>query len=327
MRRREFLTWLGGIAVPACATAWAQQNAVPVIGFLNSASPGPFANYVAAFRRGLQEQGYVEGGNLAIEFRWAEGQTDRLAALATDLVNRPVSAIAATGGPASAFAAKAATSTIPIVFSMAGDPVQRGFVASLSRPGGNLTGYNFVAAELDGKRLGLLHDLVPNADPVAVLLNPKNPNITAQTQDVEAAARVLGKHVTIINATSASELDATLAKSQFGDALTLLVGADPFFNSQRKRIVELVGRLALPAIYEVREFVDAGGLMSYGTNIADAYRQIGVYVGRILKGEKPADLPVIQPTRFELVINMKIAKELGLTVPQSLLAGADEVIE
>jgi putative tryptophan/tyrosine transport system substrate-binding protein len=325
MRRRSFITLLGSLASWPSAVC-AQQSAMQTIGFLNSASPAPFASYVAAFRRGLQDEGYIEGQNLAIEFRWADGQTDRLASLAVDLVSHGVSVVAATGGPIPAAAAKAATETIPIVFLMAGDPVKRGLVASFNRPGGNITGYNLVASELDGKRLGLLHDLVPNADRVAVLLNPENPNVATQRPDVEAAARVIGEPITIINASNPSELDAVLTKSQL-DAAALLVGADPFFTSQRQRIVDLVASLGVPAIYEWREFADAGGLISYGPSLADGYRQVGVYVGRILKGEKPADLPVIQPTRFELVINMKTAKALGLMVPGILLAQADEVIE
>ncbi|MBV9480214.1 MAG: ABC transporter substrate-binding protein [Acidobacteria bacterium] len=287
----------------------------------------PFANYVDAFKRGLEEAGYIDGQNVAIEFRWAEGHNDRLGAMAADLASRQAAVIAATGGPLPAFAAKAATATIPIVFAMAGDPVLRGLVASLSRPSGNITGYNLIASELDGKRIGLLHDLVPAARQVAVLLNPKNPNVEGQKQDIEKAARVLALQITILNATSPTELDAVLAKSEQGDAAALLVGTDPFFNSRRAQIVELIAGLALPAIYEWREFVDAGGLMSYGPSLSGAYHQVGVYVGRILKGEKPADLPVMQPVRFELVINLKTAKALGLAVPHSLLAGADEVIE
>jgi putative ABC transport system substrate-binding protein len=326
IRRRDLIAFAGN-AVLWPPAAHAQQKVMSVIGFLGAASPAPFADYVAAFRQGLAETGYVEGQNLAIEFRWAEGHYDQLAPLAADLVSRQVAVIAAFGGPLPALAAKAATSTIPIVFNMAGDPVKRGLVASLNRPGGNVTGYNMLGSELDGKRLGLLHDMAPNAGRVAVLLNPKNPNASAQTQDVEAAARELGEQITILRAASEGELDAALAKSQLADAGALLVGGDAFLNSRRDRIVELVASSALPAIYPGREFVAAGGLMSYATSIADAYRQIGVYVGRILKGEQPADLPVMQPTRFELVINLKTAKALGITVPPILLAQADEVIE
>jgi putative tryptophan/tyrosine transport system substrate-binding protein len=326
MRRRELVLSLMTGMMGARALR-AQQKAMPVIGFLNGASSAPFADYVAAFRQGLAETGYVEGQNLAIEFRWAEGHYDQLAPLAADLVSRQVAVIAAFGGPLPALAAKTATSTIPIVFNMAGDPVKRGLVASLNRPGGNVTGYNMLGSELDGKRLGLLHDLAPNAGRVAVLLNPKNPNASAQTQDVEAAAHALGEQITILRAASEGELDAALAKSQLAAAGALLVGGDAFFNSRRDRIVELVASAALPAIYPGREFVAAGGLMSYATSIGDAYRQVGVYVGRILKGEQPADLPVMQSSRFELVINLKTAKALDVNVPPILLAQADEVIE
>ena len=327
MRRRKFLASFGAAAIAASVSSRAQQHPVPVIGFLNSASPGPFANFVAAFKRGLQEAGYIDGQNLAIEFRWAEGHDERLAALAADLVQRQVAVIAATGGPLPAFAAKEATSTIPVVFVMAGDPVKRGLVSSHNRPGGNITGYNLIASELDGKRLGLLLDLVPSARQITVLLNPQNPNFNAQKEDVETAARAGGLQVTFVTAGSPSDLDAVLAKSQLGDAAALLVGADPFFTSRRGRIVDLVAGLALPAIYEWREFCDAGGLMSYGPSLADGYRQVGAYVGRILKGEKPSDLPVIQPTKFELVINLKTAKAVGLTIPPILMAQANEVIE
>jgi putative ABC transport system substrate-binding protein len=327
MRRRELLTLIGAGAFAWPVGARAQQKATPVIGFLNPASPAHFVGYVAAFRKGLAETGYVEGQNLSIEFRWAEDDYDRLASLAAGLVGRQVAVIATFGGPPAVLAAKAATSTIPIVFNMAGDPVKRGLVASLNRPGGNITGYNMISAELGGKRLGLLHELAPNAGRAAVLLNPTNSNIIAQKQDIEAAAQALGQLITIIHASSEGELDAVLAKSQLADAGALLVGNDVFFNNRRNQIVKLVTGLALPALYPAREFVAAGGLMSYGTSVANAYRQVGVYVGRILKGEKPADLPVMQPTEFELVINLKTAKALGLTVPQMLLAQADDVIE
>ena len=327
MRRRNFLAIFGAAAFVGSSSTRAQQQSVPVIGFLNSASPGPFANYVTAFERGLQDAGYTNDQNLTIEFRWAEGHDERLPALAADLVQRQVAVIAATGGPLPASAAKEATSTIPVVFTMAGDPVKRGFVSSLNRPGGNMTGYNLIASELDGKRLGLLHDLLPSARQITALLNPKNPNFTGQKDDIETAAHASEVQVTFVTASSPSDLDAVLAKSQLGDTAALLVGADPFFNSQRGRIIDLVAALALPAIYEWREFCDAGGLMSYGPSLADGYRQVGVYVGRILKGEKPSDLPVIQPTKFEFVINLKTAKAAGLTIPPILLAQADEVIE
>jgi putative ABC transport system substrate-binding protein len=325
VRRRELIAGLAGTLLRPLA-AYAEQKPVPVIGWLNGASPVPFAQYVAAFRAGLAETGYVEGKNVAIDFRWVGGRYDRLDALAAELVGRRVAVILAGGGPLPPLAARRATGSIPIVFAMGGDPVQRGLVASLSRPGGNITGVNFLTSQLDSKRLGLLHDLVPNGERVAVLLNPKDPNAVAQTRDLKAAAHALGERIAFFRAASEGEIERVLAKSQLGAAAALLVGADPFFLSRRARIVKLVAGLALPAIYEAREYAAAGGLMSYGTSLADSYRRAGVYVGRILKGEKPADLPVIQSTRFELVINLKTASALGLTVPPLLLAQADEVI-
>ena len=328
MKRRELIKWVfGAAAVWPLATRAQQQRPTPVIGLLSIASPAPFANLVAALRQGLQRTGYVEGQNLDIEFRWAEGHFDRLAPLAADLVNRQVAVIVATGGPAPALAAKAATSTIPIVFNVGADPVKLGRVASFNRPGGNVTGVSFFVAELDSKRLGLLHDLVPGVRQTAVLLNPKNPNAGPQLSDITKAADTLGLQIIVLHAATVGDLDTVLANSPSADTGALLVGADAFFNSRRDQIVGLVARLGLPAIYEVREFVAAGGLMSYGTSLVDAYDQVGVYSGRILKGEKPAELPVVQPTRFELVINMKTAKKLALTMPPLLLAQADEVIE
>jgi putative ABC transport system substrate-binding protein len=328
MKRRELIKWVfGAAAVWPLATRAQQQRPTPVIGLLSIASPAPFANLVAALRQGLQRTGYVEGQNLDIEFRWAEGHFDRLAPLAADLVNRQVAVIVATGGPAPALAAKAATSTIPIVFNVGADPVKLGLVASFNRPGGNVTGVSFFVAELDSKRLGLLRDLVPGVRQTAVLLNPKNPNAGPQLSDITKAADTLGLQIIVLHAATVGDLDTVLANSPSADTGALLVGADAFFNSRRDQIVGLVARLGLPAIYEVREFVAAGGLMSYGTSLVDAYDQVGVYSGRILKGEKPTELPVVQPTRFELVINIKTANNLGLTVPPLLLAQADEVIE
>jgi putative ABC transport system substrate-binding protein len=327
MKRRELIRGMCGAAVIWPLAARAQQQPTPVIGLLSIGSPAPFATLVAALRRGLQEIGYVEGQNLGIEYRWAEGHFDRLAPLAVDLVDRQVEIIVATGGPAPALAAKAATSTIPIVFNVGADPVKLGLVASFSRPGGNVTGVSFFVAELDAKRLGLLHQLVPDASQIAVLLNPNNPNAGPQLRDITEAAHALGLQITVLHAANEGDLNKVLDKSPEPDTGALLVGAEAFFNSRRDQIVGLVGRLGLPAIYEVREFVAAGGLMSYGTSLIDAYRQVGVYAGRILKGQKPAELPVVQPTRFELVINMKTAMALGLTVPATLLAQADEVIE
>ena len=309
------------------ATRAQQSRPTPVIGLLSIASPAPLAKLVAALRQGLQETGYVEGQNLDIEFRWAEGHFDRLAPLAADLVSRRVAVIVATGGPAPALAAKAATSTSPIVFNVGADPVKLGLVASFNRPGGNVTGVSFFVAELDAKRLGLLRELVPGARRISVLLNPKNPNAGPQLSDITKAADTLGLQTSVLHAATVADLDTVLANSPSADTGALLVGADAFFNSRRDQIVGLVAHLSLPAIYEVREFVAAGGLMSYGTSLVDAYHQVGVYTGRILAGEKPDELPVVQPTRFEMVVNLKTAQALGVTIPPLLLATADEVIE
>ena len=327
MRRRGFLYLAGSAALLAPLPAWAQFAEKPVVGFLNSQSPASFAKLAAAFRKGLQEQGFAEGQNLAIEYRWAEGDKSRLPELAADLVQRRVAAIAATGGPAPAFAAKRATSAIPIVFDVGGDPVTLGLVASLSQPGGNVTGIGILTSELDGKRLGLLKQLDPAVDRVAVLINPRNPNAGTQRKDVSEAGHILGQQIAVTEASSDDEINAALSPSGIMGARALLVGADPFFLSRRSRIVDRVAGLKLPAMYELRGFVDVGGLISYGTSITDAYRQVGAYVGRILKGARPAELPVIQSSRFELIINLKTAKALGLNVPQLLLAQADDVIE
>jgi putative ABC transport system substrate-binding protein len=324
MRRRDFIA-LAAVtaAVPAAVRA---QQTMPVIGYLNSQSPASFARFVTAFREGLRQAGYVEGQNLVIEYRWAEGDRTRLAPMAADLVRRQVAVIGTGGGPAPALAAKAATDTIPIVFNVGGNPIELGLVASLNHPGGNITGVNILSSELDGKRLDLLRQLVPGAGRIAVLQNPNNPNAAAQLQEVETAAGALGQQITILRATDASELDAALGQAPEG-ADAWLVVPDPFFNSNRERIVNAIARLRLPAIYEQRDFAAAGGLISYGTSVADGYRQVGVYVGKILAGANPADLPVVQSSRFELAINLKTAKALGLTVPPILLAQADEVIE
>jgi len=313
----------GAAAYPLLAGA--QQKAMPVIGFLSSEAPGASAPFVAAFRQGLSETGYVEGQNVAIEYRWAEGDYDRLAALVPDLVRRNVDVIAALGLP-SALAAKSATSTIPIVFSV-GDPVERGLAASLARPSGNLTGVSLINVELMPKRLELISELVPQAGVIALLVNPKNANTERIIRDLQEAARTKGVQLPILKAATESEIDAAFATFVQLHADALLVAGDPLFVSRRDQLVALASRHAAPAIYALREYAASGGLISYGTSFTAAFRLVGSYAGKILKGEKPADLPVQQPTTFELVVNLKTAKALGLTVPPSILARADEVIE
>jgi putative tryptophan/tyrosine transport system substrate-binding protein len=325
VRRREFIALIGGAAVAWPVAARAQQ--VPVVGFLATTSPAPFAHLVAGFRRGLQEAGFLEGRNVAVEFRWAEGRYDQVPALAADLVQRQVAVIVTTGGETSAVAAKAATKTIPIVFNTGTDPVRLGLVTSLARPGGNATGVNIFTTELAEKRLGLLHDLIPAASTIAVLLNPNFAPAVVNLQESEVAARAAGRTVVAFHASRDDEIETAFARIIQMRPGALLVGSDPFFNSRREQIVALAARHAIPAIYEWREFAQAGGLMSYGTSLIEAYRQQGVYAGRILKGEKPADLPVVQLSKFELIINLITAKTLGLTFPPGLLAIADEVIE
>jgi putative ABC transport system substrate-binding protein len=328
VRRRAFITLLGGAAATWPLAVRAQQPATPVIGFLSGRSPYESGGVVGAFRQGLGETGYFESKNVIIEYRWAEGRYDRLPALALELVSRQVAVIAATGGPAAGQAAKSATATIPIVFISGADPVREGLVTSLNRPDGNATGINPLLPAMEGKRLGLLREMVPNAALIGVLLNPNLPiKFNSQMSDVQDAARAAGQQLQILQASSDDEIAAAFAAAVDRRAEALLVAADPFMLSRRERLVGLAARYAIPAIYEVRECVITGGLMSYGINLGDAYRQAGVYVGRILKGEKPADLPVLQPTKFDFVINLKTAKALGLTVPDKLLAVADEVIE
>jgi putative ABC transport system substrate-binding protein len=326
VKRREF------IALAAATVAWplagrAQQSAMPVIGFLSGRSPSDAGSALAVFRQGLGEIGYIEGRNVTIEYRWAEGRYDRLPALAADLVGRQVAVIAATGGDPTPLAAKAATATIPIVFTIGGDPVQLGLVTSFNKPGGNVTGVTFMNLEFGAKRLELLHRLVPNAASIAMLVDPNYPLPSAEMRDVQTAALSLGLQINVLNASTENQMDAAFTNMVQQRAGALLVGANILVLVQRDRLVRLAARHGVPTIYFAREFVDAGGLMSYGANIISGYQHAGVYVGRILKGEKPVDLPVMRPTKFDLIINLNTAKALGLTVPDKLLALADEVIE
>jgi putative ABC transport system substrate-binding protein len=328
MRRREFITLLGGAAAAWPLAARAQPLVMPVIGFLDSRSPDVLTDRLRVFRQGLRSTGYVEGENVAILYRWAENQSDRLPILAAELARRPVAVIVASGGPDVVFAAKAATTTIPIVFLIAQDPVVLGLVDSLARPGGNLTGINFLNRELADKQLEFLHKLVPAITRVAVLVNPTNPTASKQTlQALDPPGRILGLQLEVLNASNSREIDAAFAGFAQARPDAVFVSQDPFLNSRRLQLSMLAMRHGLPASYSGREYAEVGGLMSYGSNIADAYREVGVYCGRILKGAKPADLPVVQSTKFEFVINAQSARILGLTVPQTLLATADEVIE
>jgi putative ABC transport system substrate-binding protein len=326
MRRRDFITLVGG-AVAAWPLAARAQQAMPLIGFLSSRSAADSAQALESFREGLRESGYLEGQNVAIEYRWGEGRYDRLPVMAVELASRPVSLFVTAGGEPAALAAKAATSTIPIVFAIGSDPVELGLAASYNRPGGNMTGINILTATLESKRLGLLHELVPQAQTLGFLLNPAFVHAGSQLADAQSAARAIGLKVRALEASNDRELDLAfeaLAQQAIG---ALAVAADPFFDTRRERLVSLAARHAVPTVYHFREFAQAGGLMSYGVDPLDTYRQVGVYAGRVLKGAKPAELPLLQPTKFQFVINLKTAKALGLDVPPGLSARADEVIE
>jgi len=326
MRRREFITLLGG-AVASPLAARAQQPALPVIGFMSGRSPEDSTHLVAAFRQGLAENGFVEGQTVAIEFRWADGDYDRLPALAADLVSRKVAVLVGVGGDVSAVVATKATRTIPVVFGMGGDPVKAGLVASFNRPGGNVTGYTVLTSEMESKRLGLMRELVPGVSLIGILVNPQLPATVQELADLEPAAKGVNQQLFVARADNDAELDTALASFVQQRVGAFLVTSAPFFDTRMNRIVSFAAQNRLPAIYQFREYAVAGGLISYGPNIVESYRNGGAYVGRILKGEKPADLPVLQPTKFDFVINLKTAKALGLTVPPTLLAEAGEVIE
>jgi putative tryptophan/tyrosine transport system substrate-binding protein len=327
LKRRKFISLLGGAAAAWPLAARAQQAKMPVIGYLHSGSAGPYAHLVAAFHQGLKETGTVEGKNVAIEYRWAEGRYDRLSALVADLVGRHVALLVAQGGDPPVLAAKSATATIPIVFTLSSDPVKLGLVASVNRPGGNVTGWWGYTSLLGTKRLELMQQLLPANTSITVLINPDNPNVDIDTPELQDAARTLGQSISFVKARSEAEIDAVFATLGERRAAALLVNTDPFFLARRAQFVSLAARHRVPAIYAQREFVTVGGLISYGASLADGYRQVGIYAGRILKGERAADLPVVQPTKFEMVINLKTAKALGLELPATVLARADEVIE
>jgi putative tryptophan/tyrosine transport system substrate-binding protein len=325
--RRQFIVLLGGAAAAWPLTARAQQPAMPVVGFVNTRSADVSAHLIAAFNRGLAENGYLEGQTVRIEYRWANGQYARLPALATELASQRVAVLVATGGEPAAMAAKAASSSIPIVFAIGGDPVKLGLVASYNRPGGNATGINILTNELAGKRLGLLYELTPKVTSIGFLINPTMPIAETPLSDTQEAAHAIGVRLHVFRASTDSEIDLAFENVAKDHISALAVAADPFYNTRREKLVALAARHGVPALFQSREYPEAGGLMSYGINLADVYRQVGEYVGRILKGDKPANLPVAQPTKFELVINLKTAKTLGLEIPPTLLSRADEVIE
>jgi putative ABC transport system substrate-binding protein len=327
MKRREFIGLLAGTAAAWPLAARAQQPATPVVGFLSSRSPDTDAELLTAFRQGLNESGFVDGRNVAIEYGWAHGRYDRLPTLAAELVKKPVAVLVSTGGSVSALVAKAATKTIPIVFTTGDDPVKIGLVDSLNRPGGNVTGITTSFIEGAPKRVGLLHELIPNASAIALLVNPNNPTTDTEISGVQAAARVIGQHVEVLNAATDRDLDTIFASLDRKRVDALLIATDPFFYTRAHQLVALAARQAIPSLYFRREFAVAGGLIAYGSNFVESFRIVGVYAGRILKGTKPGDLPVQQPTKFELVINLKTAKALGLDIPPTLIARADEVIE
>ena len=327
MRRRDFIALLGAVAATRPVAARAQQPAMPVIGFLSTRTPDESDHVVAAFRRGLVESGYVEGQNVVVEYRWALGYYDRLPVLAAELVRLPVTVLAATGGDPAALAAKTATATIPVVATFSADPVARGLVASLSRPGGNVTGVNNLTSALEAKRFGLLRELVPQAATIGVLLNPTWPLAASQLRDMQEAAHSIGVQVYVLRVSSDREIDTAFASASQQGIPALVVAGDAFLNTRRERVTALATRYALPAMYSFRDYAVAGGLMSYGIDLLDVYRQVGIQAGRILKGAKPADLPIVQATKFEFVINIKTAKQLGLKISDNLLSLADEVIE
>ncbi len=327
IRRRDFIALLGGAVVTWPLMAGAQQQAMPIVGYLSARSPEDTADILAAFRRGLSETGYVERQNVIVEYRWALGDYERLTALAAELASMPLALLVATGGEPSALAAKAATSAIPIIFTIGSDPVQAGLVTSYNRPGGNITGINILTTTLEAKRVGLLHELMPQAETLGFLLNPNNPLADSQFEQAHQASRAAGVQIDVLRANDDNDIEMAFRAAAQQKISGLAVAAAPFFDTRREKLVALAAQNSLPTIYHFREFALAGGLMSYGVDITDMYRQAGIYAGRILKGVRPTDLPALQPTKFELVINLKTAKALGLTVPPLLLARADEVIE